>query len=110
IPPVLVEMAAGETKAASAIGALAGPGDALRLAAFDRLTRRWIAAMRAVALDRAFRRHGAEDLGNPALALAQANMEIPLVIDREGLYAVGDRVVGKLLKLRVPVRVDRPID
>src|SRR6476660_7703453 len=37
-------------------------------------------------------------------------MEIPLIVDREGLHSMSDGMLRQLLKLCIPMRVHRPID
>jgi hypothetical protein len=34
---------------------------------------------------------------------------VPLIVDAEGLHAAGDRVLGQVLEVGGPVRVDRPV-
>src|SRR5207245_7560736 len=82
VAPVLVEMAAGETEAAAAIGALAGPRHVLRFAAFDGFTHGRIATMRAFgAVHGAFGRYRGEDGSDAFHAFAEAAVEIPLILD-----------------------------
>src|SRR5436309_9623877 len=106
-----MKMPAGETKTAPAIGAFANPGDGLRLAAFHRLPHRRIPFVRAVApAHRARGGDRAQQRRDSLHALAEANVEIPFVANLERLHAGRDWVLGQFFELRVPRRVDRPID
>ena len=50
---------------------------------------------------------GHEDRGDPLHLGAEADVVVPLVVDRERLDAAGDRVFGQALDLGRPVRVGR---
>ena len=103
-------MASGEAESPAAPGPFAGPHQGLRIASLHGGPRVGIAGRGPVrAFHRGGWRHGPEDRCDALQAGAEADMEIPLVVDREGLDAIRDRmprsefgVCGR------PVRIDRP--
>src|ERR1051326_8121322 len=111
IAPVFVEVRAGEAKAASAVGTLGGPGDVLKLAAFDGFADLGIALVRTIAAAHcAFGRNGRENRRHVFHSVAEAHVEIPLVSDREWCNAIGDGMFGEHFEIGVPVRVYGAID
>ncbi len=103
-------VAAGETKAAPAIGALEGPRDVLRRAGRDAFAHGRIAAVRAIAaLHCVNGSHVGEDGRDAFHVRREAHMKIPFVVGLEGLHAARDGMLGELCKVRGPVRVHRPI-
>ena len=53
-------------------------------------------------------RNGREDRRDALHVVDEPHVVVPLVLDRKRLDAPRDRMVGKLLELGVPERVDRP--
>ncbi len=111
--PVLVEMAAGETKGAALakfFRALISPHHVLGfLALKHRSPHSRVAFVGAVFAFEGFRSgQVAEDGGDALHVFAEAHVVIPLVADLELADAAADRVLGGLER-GVPMRIDGPI-
>ena len=105
-----MEVSAGEAEGASAVLALGCPGDVLRNALGDGFSDVLVAAVCAVgSAHRALGSDGCQDRGDPFHLLAKPHVEVPLVVDREGLDAARDGMIGKLLEVGVPVGIDGPV-
>ena len=110
IAPIPVNVAAGEAEATSAIGAFTRPGDMLEIALRHRGANGGVAAVGAIATTHgALGRHGAENGSHPLQLVPKAHVEIPLIVDLEGLHATGDRMGRQLFEISNPVRIHRPM-
>jgi hypothetical protein len=106
IGPIVVDVGAAETEAASAVLTFGGPGDMDGFAFGDDAAHSGIAFMRTVvAIGGAGSGNGCEDWGNTFHGVTEAHVEIPFVFDGERFYAARDRMFGKLLEIGDPVRI-----
>src|SRR6266404_113499 len=106
-----MKMGAGKAEPASAVGPFDRPGDVLRLAALDRFAHFRVALVRAIfSAQGAWWRDGSQDWRDPIHAFAKTHIEIPFVMDREGLDAARDRMLGQRFEVRIPMWVDGSID
>ena len=102
-------MSAGETEAASALGALVGPRGGLRLFRRDGLAHGRIARAAAIPADAGFRRNGGEDGRELARGVVETHVVIPLVLRAERFHAVADRVLRQFRVVGRPVGIHRPV-
>src|SRR5208283_2973108 len=107
VAPVLVEVAAGEAEPATAVGTLHDPGQHFiaALGLEDVLVR--AAGCGRDALPRVVVGPGHDDRRDAFHFRTEADVEVPLVADREGLDTGGGRVAGQRLDVCLPVRVGR---
>ncbi len=110
VGPILVEVAAREAEAAMAIGPFVGPGDMLGLATGDGGADLGVTAVGAVfALEGSRAGQVGQNGGDALKVFPKAHVVIPFVVDREGMNATGDWMVGEVFEVGRPVGIDRPM-
>ena len=99
-------VAAGESKAATAVGALECPRNVLTLARRDAFAHGRIAAVRAVAAFHCVGRgHVGEDGRHAFHVRREAHVKIPFVVGLKRLHAARDWMLGELFEMGGPMRI-----
>ena len=100
-------MSAGETKPATAIGALKGPSHMLWFTCCHTLAHGWVTTVGAVtALHGLLGGHIRKNGCHPFHIRRKAHVKIPLIICLKRLYSIGNGVLGQILEFGDPMRVN----
>ena len=105
--PVVMKVTAGESESTATVLVFRNPHHMLEVAASNGCAGIGRGIVMVVLFGNYIEwRNGGEDRRDALHALAEAHIEIPLVVDAERFDSVGDGVVGKGLEPGGPVRID----
>ena len=108
--PVPMEMASGVTESSAAVGVLGGPSHMLGLFSGNRAANVWVSTVGSIGtVHRALGCDRREDRRDALHVLPKSHVKVPFVSGFKRFNSPGDRMLRKLVELRTPVRIDRPM-